>query len=117
MTRSNQRINTAQRRAEADRAIAQLQHLMDRPPRPSDTPLNASVQLSSCPHFDNCLYLMAFSNRERLSCHLCPVFDFALGRALSEALGTVSEDNPIPEEDALEAYRPETASIKDYGGG
>jgi hypothetical protein len=102
------RLNSKTRRAETKQMIAQLQHLMGQPPGPTDQPLNQVVQLSSCPHWGNCLYAMGFSDHERMSCHKCAVFDFALGMALGKKLGLELD---IPPDPAVDPAHPEISRL------
>lgn len=107
------KLDSRSRRAEVDEMVQQLQHLMGRPPRPSDQPLQGSVQLSTCPHYGNCLYLMGYTDRKRMSCHKCPVFDYALGKAIADGIGYGDE---IDRPDALEDFRPEISRLIKDGG-
>lgn len=52
-------------------------------PGPAEQAIFTTLQVSSCPHYNQCLERAAMAGWPRMSCHRCLVLDEALGRLIA----------------------------------
>ena len=77
----------------AKQLVAELEALKGKKPKPvKSSPEGTVIHATGCPYFwDHCNFAAAYADWQRVSCHECPVFQYATTLVIADMAGTLEE--------------------------